>query len=205
MASDADRVIEVYRRHGAEWARERGDRLVEGAWLDRFQALLPHHASVLDLGCGSGRPIARSLIERGCKVTGVDAAAALIALCEQDCSSGDWHLADMRTLSLGRTFDGLIAWDSFWHLSPDDQRRTMAVFRAHAGPNAALMFTSGPTYGESVGALGGEPLYHASLDDAEYRALLDTHGFDVVAREIDDPVCNLHTVWIALFRHQTGQ
>ncbi len=61
MTSDADRVIEVYRRHGADWARDRGDRLIEGAWLDRFQALLPSDPSVLDLGCGSGRPIARRL------------------------------------------------------------------------------------------------------------------------------------------------
>ena len=197
MTSDADRVIEVYRRHGADWARDRGDRLIEGAWLDRFQALLPSHASVLDLGCGSGRPIARSLMERGYKVTGVDAAPAMIALCQQDYPSGDWHLADMRTLSLGRTFDGLIAWDSFWHLSPDDQRRTMAIFRTHARPHAALMFTSGRTSGESVGTLGGEPLYHASLDETEYRALLNSHGFDVVAHETDDPVYNLHTMWIA--------
>jgi hypothetical protein len=121
----------------------------------------------------------------------------MITLCEQAFPSADWRIADMRTLSLGRTFDGLIAWDSFWHLSPDDQRRTIAVFRTHAAPNAVLMFTSGPTCGEGIGTLGGEPLYHASLGEVEYRALLEANGFEVVVNETDDPVSNLHTVWIA--------
>ena len=56
------------------------------------------------------------------------------------------------------------------------------VFRAHAAPRAVLMFTSGPAHGEAMGTFEGEPLYHASLDSAEYRALLDENGFAVVAR-----------------------
>jgi SAM-dependent methyltransferase len=31
--------------------------------------------SVLDLGCGTGQPIARFFIEKGCAVTGIDVAA----------------------------------------------------------------------------------------------------------------------------------
>jgi hypothetical protein len=44
-----------------------------------------------------------------------------------------------------------------------------SIFRLHAAPGAALMFTSGPSHGEVVGQLEGEPLYHASLDAAAYR------------------------------------
>ena len=200
MTSDADRIIDVYRRHGPAWARDRGDRLVEGAWLDRFVSLLPDDPSVLDIGCGSGRPIARALIERGCDVSGVDAAPEMIALCVEAFPGRDWRVADMRALSLGRTFDGLVAWDRFWHLSPDDQRLTVTVFRAHAAPGAALLFTSGPADGVAVGTLGGEPLYHASLDGDEYRALLDAHGFEVVARGWDAPARTLLIVWIAGLR-----
>jgi hypothetical protein len=106
-------------------------------------------------------------------------------------------VADMRTLSLGRTFDGLIAWDSFFHLTPDDQRRMFAVFQNHAAPQAALMFTSGPAHGEAIGTFEGEPLYHASLAPQEYHALLDAHGFRVVRHVAEDPACNGHTVWLA--------
>jgi hypothetical protein len=46
----------------------------------------------------------------------------------------------------------------------------------------------------------GEPLYHASLDGAEYRFLLNQNGFDVAAHVAEDPACNRHTVWLAKSR-----
>jgi hypothetical protein len=91
----------------------------------------------------------------------------------------------------------LLAWDSFFHLCPDDQRRMFAVFRAHAAPFAPLMFTSGTSHGERIGAYAGQALYHASLDPAEYRALLGGHGFEVVAHQVEDPACGRRTIWLA--------
>ena len=104
---------------------------------------------------------------------------------------------NMRSLSLARHFNGLLAWDSFFHLGHDDQRRMFPIFRQHAAPRAALMFTSGPAHGEAIGNYQGEPLYHASLDPDEYRALLSANGFEVVAYVAEDPDCGRHTVWLA--------
>jgi hypothetical protein len=71
------------------------------------------------------------------------------------------------------------------------------IFKRHAASGAALMFTSGPSAGEKMGTYRGEPLYHASLDSAEYRQLLRDEGFDVVAHVVEDPTCGLRTVWLA--------
>jgi hypothetical protein len=103
----------------------------------------------------------------------------------------------MRELALGRRFDGLLAWDSFFHLTPADQRAMFPILGAHAGPRATLMFTSGPRHGEAIGTFQGEPLYHGSLDPAEYRALLEAQGFGVVAHAAEDPTCGGHTIWLA--------
>jgi hypothetical protein len=35
----------------------------------------------------------------------------------------EWIIADMRRVSLDRRFDGILAWDNFFHLDHDDQRR----------------------------------------------------------------------------------
>ena len=197
MNPAAEEIIGIYRRHGPTWTKRRGEVLYEGAWLDPFLALVPPSGTVLDLGCGSGVPIAKSLTDRGYAVTGVDSAPEMIALARARLPGQDWRVADMRTLSLGRTFDGILAWDSFFHLAHDAQRRMFPIFAAHAGPGAALMFTSGPAHGEAMGVMEGEPLYHASLDPAEYRTLLDEHGFDVVRFQAEDPDCGHHTVWLA--------
>ncbi|HST62157.1 MAG TPA: class I SAM-dependent methyltransferase [Longimicrobium sp.] len=195
--SHAERIVGLYERHARAWDTRRGRSLMEKPWLDAFASLLPPGASVLDLGCGSGEPIAAHLVAEGFGVTGVDSAPALIALCRERFPDHAWIVADMRTLSLGRRFDGVIAWDSFFHLAHDDQRRMFDVFAEHAAPGAPLLFTSGPAHGEAMGEFEGEPLYHASLDAAEYRALLAMHGFGVVRHVVEDPECGNHTIWLA--------
>lgn len=71
------------------------------------------------------------------------------------------------------------------------------LFREHAADGAALLFTSGPGHGEAIGSFEGEPLYHASLDPSEYRALLAANGFAVIAHVAEDPDCGGHTIWLA--------
>jgi SAM-dependent methyltransferase len=197
MTSDADRIIGLYERHAFDWDRDRGRDLFEKPWLDRFLALVPAGGPILDIGCGSAQPIAGYLIGKGCHVTGVDASPRLIGLCRSRFPQQTWLAADMRHLSLSRCYAGLLAWDSFFHLCPDDQRRVFSIFGRHAGPGAALMFTSGPSEGVAIGSYRGEPLYHASLSEAEYRSLLPQHGFEVVAHVAEDPECGGHTVWLA--------
>jgi SAM-dependent methyltransferase len=197
MARIADTVIDVYRRHGLAWSKLRGNTLNEATWLDRFCALLPARADILDIGCGSGLPIARELTRLGFVVTGVDAAPGMLALFQANVPNRPSVLSDMRELSLGTTFAGLLAWDSFFHLSPGDQRAMFPRFRDHAADGAALMFTSGTTEGEAIGVLQGDPLYHGSLAPAEYRSLLDAAGFAVVDHIAEDPTCGYRTVWLA--------
>jgi hypothetical protein len=120
-------------------------------------------------------------------------------MCREKFPWQTWLVADMRMLALDRAFPGILAWDSFFHLGHDDQRAMFSVFRRHAAPGAGLMFTSGPAHGEAVGTFRDEPLYHASLDAEEYRALLADNGFVVKAHVAEDPHCGKHTVWLAQF------
>lgn len=200
MSDLADRIIEIYRDHAAAWDDGRGRSLFERVWLDRLRALLPDRGAVLDLGCGGADPIARYFVDHGFAVTGIDTSPALLDRARERFPGHRWIFADMRDLRLTERFNGILAWNSFFHLRRDDQRRMFDVFRRHAAPGAALMFTSGPAEGEAIGALDGERLFHASLDPSEYRALLDRHGFDVVAHIAEDPDCTGHTVWLARAR-----
>ncbi len=197
MDTDAERIIGLYRRHAQAWDEARGDHLREGAWLDRFLALMPLGGAVLNVGCGSGRPMARYCIDRGFDLTGVDSSPELIALCRARFPGGTWDVADMRTLALGRRFEGLLAWHSLFHLTPEDQDAMFAVFAEHSTPGAALMFTSGWNRGVATGRFQGERLYHASLDPDEYHALLATNGFKVVAHEVNQAEAGAGAVWLA--------
>jgi SAM-dependent methyltransferase len=192
-------IVPLYDRLANQYDRDRGRTLVEKKWLDRFLYHVPRGGTVLDLGCGTGEPIAQYILSLGYRIVGCDASPSLIALCRARFPKAEWLVVDMRELALGRRFDGMIAWDSFFHLTMDNQRAMFVRFAAHANPGAPLLFTSGSEAGESIGSYHGEPLYHASLDPTEYRRLLEHHGFTVQAYERDDADCGGHTVWLATF------
>ncbi|WP_340266098.1 class I SAM-dependent methyltransferase [Sphingobium mellinum] len=99
-----------------------GAKLVRSWAKDR----MPRSAVILDIGCGSGVPIAQSLVNDGFSVWGVDASPSLIsayrlnfpdmpAVCEpaQDSSF------------FGRNFVGAISIGLIFLLGEDDQRKLL--------------------------------------------------------------------------------
>jgi SAM-dependent methyltransferase len=100
MCDDAGRIIDLYERHAQHWDRNRWRNLFERPWLARFRTLLPRGGSVLDIGCGSGEPIARHFIEAGYNLTGVDSSPAMIDFCKARFPGQTWLVEDMRALSI---------------------------------------------------------------------------------------------------------
>ncbi|MFA4900245.1 MAG: class I SAM-dependent methyltransferase [Brevundimonas sp.] len=182
----AKRIVGLYRDKADDWVRDRGATLYscavgadEAIWLDRFVVGLPADASILDVGCGSGWPIGAALLKRGHQVTGMDASPGLIAHAQATLPTGVWSVADMRDEFPPGPFDGVLAWHSLFHLSPDDQSKVLLKLAACVAEGGRLMFTSGQVHGETIGDWRGEPLYHASLDPEAYRALLADAGLRV--------------------------
>ncbi len=196
-------ILPTYERVGPAWAAERSRTLFERPWLERMLAAAPG-PRVLDLGCGTGTPIATWLDAQGAEVTGVDGAASMIAGFRTSLPHRPSHQADMRHLSLGRRFDAILGWNSFFHLCPADQRRMFAVFAAHAAPRAIVMLTTGPSASERIGRVVDAPVYHASLAPDDYRRLFATHGFSELAFAPEDPECRGHTIWMARYDGPTA-
>jgi SAM-dependent methyltransferase len=201
MTHPANLIMGHYEQHATAWDSDRQS----GAWNDkvwheRFVDRLTAGAKVLDLGCGSGRPVAQYSAGRGLRVTGVDSSPTMISLCLGRLPDHEWIVADMRGLSLGRRFEAILAWDSFFHLHHDDQRRMFAVFAAHASAGARLMFNTGPQHGEAIGSYRGDPLYHASLARREYETLIDCFGFEVIEHAAEDQRAGGRTVWLCRSR-----
>jgi len=201
MTHPAKRIIGHYERHATTWDADRQNSgWNDKVWHDLFVNSLTAGAKILDLGCGSGRPVAQHMAQRGLLVTGVDSSPTMISLCRSRLPDHEWIVADMRELSLGRRFDGILAWDSFFHLGHDDQRRMFAVFAQHASANALLMFNAGPQHGEGVGNYRGDPLYHASLAPDEYEVLINRFGFEVIGHAANDKRAGGRTAWLCRSR-----
>ena len=70
----------------------------------------------------------------------------------------------MRTLDLGRRFGGIVAWDSFFHLTADEQRALIPRLAGHLLPGRRLAFHRRPRRRRGLGqrrrraGLAREPL-----------------------------------------------
>ncbi len=180
------------------WFDEHRSReLFEKPYLDLAITYLKPDSKILDLGCGMGEPIAKYFIDKGYQLTGIDGSIKLIDLAKSRFPKGEFMVGDMREVHLNERFDLILAWHSFFHLSKEDQREMFKIFAEHIAPGGILMFTSGPSEGEVWSDNGGEMLYHASLDQEEYKKLLKEYGFEIIKYTIEDKDCGGATVWVA--------
>jgi len=195
-------VYQVYNKIGDLFAENRYADSVERVYLDPIVKQLPSNASILDVGCGNGKPILEYFIKRNFNVLGVDASEKMIGLARINFPDTRLILLDMRKLRLEEKFDVVIAWHSFFHLPIEDQPGMFEIFSNLLNPGGILLFTSGTERGEAWGMNGGENLFHASLDAEEYRILLEANQFEVLKYQVNDPDCGGANVWMVQYKPQ---
>jgi SAM-dependent methyltransferase len=89
---------------------ERDSQVAEGDWL--ISRLTPP-ARVLDLGCGSGLPTAKQLVDAGLDVVGIDESPVMLELAERQAPGGQYLHRDMRDVADLGEFDAVVAFFSF--------------------------------------------------------------------------------------------
>ena len=166
------------------------------AWARR----LPAGASVLDLGCGSGFPVSRALMDEGARVHGIDASASLVAAYRQNFPHAPVACEAAEASDFfGTTFDGIVAIGLIFLMQPEAQRVVLHRAAAALKPGGRLLFTAPRqlhtwqdiTTGRTSVSLGGEE-YRRTLAEAEvdvtdeYVDEGDNHYYDGVKRVRDD-------------------
>ncbi len=196
MVDKDKKNLEVYEHNAQSFGEQRDKSLFEKKWLDRFLSFLEGN-EILDIGCGSGDPIAKYLIEKNLNVTGVDYSQGMIDQCYKRFPGHEWLRVDMRNLNLDKQFDGIIAWNSFFHLNHEDQMKVLNVFEKHLKPHGVLMFTAGPERGEIPGFVNDNQVYHWSLSLEEYQKGLSKSGFKLEEFVLNDSECQFHSVFLS--------
>ena len=95
--------------------------------------------SVLDAGCGTGR-VSIELARRGVEVVGVDLDPDLLDRAKRYAPELEWHLDDLSTFDLGRTFDVVVAPGNVIGFVADaDRPAAVRGCAAHVAPGGHLI------------------------------------------------------------------
>lgn len=179
----------------SEFAAMRDSFATEQKYLDLFISYLKPKSSVLDVGCGSGYPIASYLIKHGFQVTGVDASNELLKIAKIKCPPMKLIYGDIRDVKLNDTFDGILEWWCLFHLPKEAHAKIISRFAAWLKKDGILEFTTGDhEYEGTSNDMLNQPLAFYSLDPTVYEKYLKEHGFKILLQEHDQ---DQHLVWIA--------
>ncbi len=169
----------------------------EKRYLDYLIEGLPSGSRILDLGCGSGRPITHYLDASGYLVTAVDSSPEMLRLARTRVPGAEFIQADIESLALERSYDAVVAWDSLFHIK---RERHVAVFErcyAWLGTPGGFLLSLGGSAWEGTAEMLGQTFFYSGHAPETSIALLEAVGFRGAFWEVDDPSSRGHIAVLA--------
>lgn len=174
-----------YEAIAADFARLREESAVGlGTVLHWAKSLRPG-AEVLDLGCGSGMPIAVTLDREGFVVSGVDAAPSLVAAFRKRLPHAAIACeAVEHSPFFGRTFDAVLAVGLVFLLPEDAQGALIRKVASVLRPGGRFLFSAPAQACGWADVLTGRP--SRSPGHQGYAAIFAAAGLEPVATCLDE-------------------
>lgn len=174
-----------YEAVAPEFMRLRERSGIGAETVRRWARSLPRGGAVLDLGCGSGAPIAVALSDEGLLVHGVDASPSLTAAFRRRLPQAQVACEAVEGSRLfGRTFDGVIAVGLLFLLPADAQRGLIHKVAAALRPGGSFLFTAPAQVCAWADVLTGQA--SRSLGAEGYQATLAEAGLLMVGEHEDE-------------------
>lgn len=167
--------------------------------IAEFVKLLPPHSDILDVGSGTGYPVAAYLAEMGHRVTGIDLSAEMTEKARAlNLPVARFINVDFSDYVPDISFDAAIAFDSLWHIARSRQEYIYPKLASLVKCGGYILFTHGNRNGEISGEMFGETFYYAALDSARVRGLLEENGFSIITciENYSEPVTGTRELFV---------
>jgi SAM-dependent methyltransferase len=175
-----------YNRIAHEWALARaGFYGRERDYLDMLISRLPQESFILDLGCGTGRPMAEYVISRGYRVIGIDQAESLLAHARAAFPNEEWVSSSIEGYGFRHRYAAAILWDSLFHI--ERARHAPILKRVVEGLPAGgrLMLTvGGSEHPPFTDVMFGQTFFYDSNSPKQTERILQDLGCRVLLGEL---------------------
>lgn len=172
-----------YNTIAKQWQDVRNKHVINQCIVDVVPFIKPN-GQVLDVGCGTGYPIASYLDAQGFTLTGIDVAEEMLAFAKQlNLTKATFLHEDIQTWISPITYDAIIAFDSLFHLPMASQVPVLTKLCQWLNPGGILLFTHGKKTGEITGEMFGTTFSYSSLNQSDYQMLLASQGLSLLRVE----------------------
>jgi ubiquinone/menaquinone biosynthesis C-methylase UbiE len=188
MSDDPKQIVEQAYDYIAEWylrwvedqrsPRERyTNKILENALAS------PH---ILELGCGSGIPITRMLIDRGAQVVANDISTKQLEMAKVRCPQATLIPGDMAALSFEpESFDGVISFYAIFHLPRAEQKGMLSNICSWLKPGGMFVCNLSTVDEEAIhGEFLGHGMFWSSYSVEDSKAMVRDAGFELIEAEV---------------------
>ena len=145
MPEDRTSAADLFDAIGADYEKAFGDRPIMAAAIEELRADLPPGARVLDIGSGTGRPVAAELAAAGHRVTGIDVSAEMVRIARAQVPGASFVQADVRDWETEPgSWDGVCAFFAFLQMPRADTERVLSRIADWLVPGGRLALGTVP-------------------------------------------------------------
>lgn len=178
--------------------QEKRKKLGSKRYEKRLLAELKRNSKVLDLGCGTGEPIDRLLVEAGHQVTGIDLANEMIREARKRVPEGHFFQRDIRELAKDEYWvDAVVSFYAMFHIPREEQGRILKTVGSYLPQDGLLVITMGDKDYEGKAKYLGKTMWWSQWAPTKNRVLVERAGFRVILDEMDSTGGELHQVIMA--------
>ena len=169
------------------YERAYGSDTKYGAWIEELLGRIPCPSTVLDVGCGTGVPVARALTAAGHRVTGVDISEVQIERARELVPQAEFIRADATTVAFPpQTFDAVVSLYALIHIPLDEQPVLLDRIAGWLRPGGWFLGVTGHrawTGSDENWLDGATPMWWSHPDAATTRAWLTRSDLEVEREE----------------------
>lgn len=168
-------------------------------YLEMFIPLVEKGKTILDIGCGAGRPVDEFLVRHGYAVNGVDISERMIELAKQNVPQGFFEVKDMTKLKEGEyCVDGIVSFYAIFHTPRQQHQKLLSTFASFMPKGGALLITMGAEEWEGTeNDFHGSKMFWSHYGAEKNKEMLEKAGFEIVMSTIDTSGGEKHQVILA--------
>ena len=193
-----DLVRQGYNKAAKDYLKNR-DQFKNIKYLEKLVKLLNPNSKILDLGCGSGKPIDSFLINNGFQVIGIDISKKQIELARKNIPDGKFEVKDIADLKENEYWvDAIVSFYTIFHLKRETHTDIFKKINSFLPKEGFILITMGSTKWQGTeDNFHGVKMFWSHYDNKKNSEIIKNAGFEILLDEIDTSGGEKHQVIMA--------